>query len=287
MRTLKVAVSQFTCDESFESNIAKAENQVRAAAKANADIILLQELFERPYFCKEQHTEFLDWATPVEENPAVQKMQELAKSLGIVIPVSFFERDGNQHFNSMAMIDANGALLGVYRKSHIPDGPGYQEKFYFTPGNTGFKVWETQVGVIGVGICWDQWFPEVARSMALMGAELLLYPTAIGSEPKNPGFDSSDHWQTAMRGHAASNIMPLAAANRVGIERAPDGTEVSFYGRSFISDHYGQVVEEADRTSNELLMASFELDTIGKERRSWGVFRDRRPELYGAITSRA
>lgn len=283
MRSITIAAAQMACSDDTRANLDSAEQNVRNAAAQGADLVLIQELFEAPYFCKEQHADFFETARPVSESAPVRRMQSLAEELGIVIPVSFFERHGNCHFNSMAMIDADGQNLGVYRKTHIPDGPGYQEKFYFTPGNTGFKVWDTRAGKIGVGICWDQWFPETARCMALMGAEVLLYPTAIGSEPPAPAYDSSDHWQTTMRGHAAANIMPLAAANRIGSETSSSGTEVTFYGRSFISDQHGQLVTEASRDQAELLMATFDLDAIDRERRAWGIFRDRRPSMYGAL----
>jgi N-carbamoylputrescine amidase len=206
--------------------------------------------------------------------------------LGVVLPVSVFERAGQTHYNTTVIVDADGTRLGHYRKSHIPDGPGYQEKFYFSSGDTGFKVWDTSIGRIGLGICWDQWFPESARAMALMGAEILLYPTAIGSEPPNPGYDSSTHWQNAMRGHAAANIMPLLASNRIGTETAPDGRQDLFYGRSFIADYQGEKVVEMDRVEEGFRTYDFDLATIGELRRSWGIFRDRRPELYGVLMTK-
>jgi N-carbamoylputrescine amidase len=256
---------------------------VREAAKEGAGLVLLQELFDGDYFCIEQHVKFLAQAEELETHRTVKRFAALAKELGVVLPVSVFERAGNAHYNTTVMVDGDGRRLGHYRKTHIPDGRGYQEKFYFSPGDTGFKVWDTGVGKLGLGICWDQWFPETARAMALMGAEILLYPTAIGSEPPNPGYDSSTHWQNTMRGHAAANIMPLAASNRIGKETAPDGRYDVFYGRSFISDYQGEKVEEMNRTEEGVRLATFDLAAIGELRRSWGVFRDRRPEMYGAL----
>ena len=244
---------------------------------------LLQELFDGDYFCIEQHVRFFAGAHELDRHPTVARFTALARELGVVLPISVFERAGNAHYNTVVMVDADGSQLGIYRKSHIPDGRGYQEKFYFSPGDTGFKVWDTAAGRIGLGICWDQWFPECARSMALQGAELLLYPTAIGSEPPNPDYDSSTHWQNTMRGHAAANIMPLAASNRVGKETAPDGRHDIFYGRSFISDYQGEKLVEMNRTEEGVRLQNFDLDAIGELRRTWGVFRDRRPELYGAL----
>lgn len=284
MRNITVAATQMACDWDREGNIARAEKLVRAAAARGANIVLIQELFETPYFCKDQDPEHFDLARPMEGNPMLAHMQRLAAELEVVLPLSFFERAGNAFFNSLVVLDADGRNLGLYRKSHIPDGPGYQEKYYFSPGDTGFKVWDTRYARIGVGICWDQWFPEAARAMALQGAEILFYPTAIGSEPPEPGYDSSDHWQRVMQGHAGANIMPLVASNRVGVERG-ESCELTFYGRSFIADHLGAKVAEADRESETILTASFDLDALGKARRAWGVFRDRRPELYAPICS--
>jgi N-carbamoylputrescine amidase len=249
---------------------------------------LLPELFERPYFCKTQRAEFLQYAAPAAQNAAVQRFCALAAELQIVVPVSFYELSGNARFNSVAVIDAGGEVLGVYRKSHIPDGPGYQEKFYFSPGDSGFCVWQTQAGKIGVGICWDQWFPEAARAMALAGAEMLLYPTAIGSEPQAPQVDSADHWQTAMRGHAAANMLPVAAANRVGAEGQTDAAtggrvEASYYGRSFVCDSAGAVVADAQDEDGAILYADFDLPQLAEERAAWGLFRDRRPDLYSPL----
>ncbi len=283
MRKINVAITQMASANNWAKNCDKAEALTREAAKQGANLVLLQELFDGDYFCIEQHAKFLGQAEALDRHRTVARFAALAKELGVVLPVSVFERAGNAHYNTTVIVDADGKQLGHYRKSHIPDGRGYQEKFYFSPGDTGFKVWDTSFGKIGLGICWDQWFPEAARAMALMGAELLLYPTAIGSEPPNPDYDSSTHWQNTMRGHAAANIMPLAAANRVGKETAPDGRFDIFYGRSFISDWQGEKVEEMSRTEEGVRVHSFDLEAIGELRRSWGVFRDRRPELYGAL----
>jgi N-carbamoylputrescine amidase len=270
------------CGWDRAANIANAEKLVRAAAKKGAQVILLQELFETPYFCKDHDTTYFDLALPIADNPAVQRLQVVAKELQVVLPVSVFERAGKVFYNSVAMIDADGSVLGIYRKTHIPESPGYHEKFYFAPGDTGFKVWKTRYGNIGVGICWDQWFPECARAMALQGAELLLYPTAIGEEPQDPSIDSQPHWQRTMQGHAAANIIPVIATNRIGLEQGRQWS-VRYYGSSFITDHTGAVLEQADGVSESILTASFDLDAIREYRRAWGVFRDRRPELYGAL----
>jgi N-carbamoylputrescine amidase len=283
MRQVSMATTQMASENNWAKNCDKAEMLVREAAIAGAQLVLVQELFDGDYFCIEQHVRFLKAACEIDKHPTVKRFTSLAKELGVVLPISVFERAGQAHYNTTVIVDADGTQLGIYRKSHIPDGRGYQEKFYFSPGDTGFKVWDTAIGCIGLGICWDQWFPECARAMALMGAEVLLYPTAIGSEPPNPGYDSSSHWQNVMRGHAAANIMPLLASNRVGRETAPDGRSDIFYGRSFISDYQGEKVQEMDRTQEGFRMAQFDLDAIGELRRSWGVFRDRRPELYGAL----
>jgi len=276
------AATQFACSEDAAENLGRAERLVREAAGRGAQVILLQELFETPYFCKDHLASHFDLARPVAGNPVLERFQGLARELGVVLPFSFFERANNAYFNSLAMIDADGALLGVYRKSHIPEGPGYHEKYYFSPGDTGFRVWRTRFGVLGVGICWDQWFPEAARCMALMGAEVLLYPTAIGSEPHDASIDSRDHWQRCMQGHAAANVMPLVASNRIGVERGQK-YEMTFYGSSFIADPSGAKVAEADRGSEAILTATFDLDAIRAQRHAWGVFRDRRPELYAPI----
>jgi len=283
MRNVTMAITQMASRQDWQKNCDKGEALVREAASKGAKLILLQELFDADYFCIEQHVRFFAQAHELESHPTVKRFAALAKELGVVLPVSVFERAGQAHYNTTVIVDADGRRLGFYRKTHIPDGRGYQEKFYFSPGDTGFKVWDTAVGRIGLGICWDQWFPETARSMALMGAEVLLYPTAIGSEPPNPGYDSSTHWQNTMRGHAAANIMPLLASNRVGKETAPDGRSDTFYGRSFIADYQGEKVAEMDRSEEGLRLATFDLDAIGELRRTWGVFRDRRPELYGAL----
>lgn len=283
MALLQAAITQMASEDDWTKNCDKAERLVREAASGGARLVLLQELFDGDYFCIEQHAGFLKRAEEIDRHPTVKRFAALARELGVVIPVSVFERAGNAHYNTTVIVDADGRQLGIYRKSHIPDGRGYQEKFYFSPGDTGFKVWETTVGTLGLGICWDQWFPECARAMALMGAEILLYPTAIGSEPPNPEYDSSTHWQNVMRGHAAANIMPLLASNRVGRETAPGGRSDIFYGRSFISDHQGEKIAEMDRTEEGVRLAALDLDAIRELRRSWGVFRDRRPELYGAL----
>ena len=285
MGKLTVAITQMASENDWKKNCDKAEKLVLDAAKQGAQLILLQELFDGDYFCIEQHTRFFKNAHEIESHPTVARFAALAKELGVVLPISVFERAGQAHYNTTVMADADGKRLGIYRKSHIPDGRGYQEKFYFSPGDTGFKVWDTAAGKVGLGICWDQGFPEGARAMALMGAEILLYPTAIGSEPGDPSYDSSSHWQNTMRGHAAANIMPLAASNRVGREVAPDGRADIFYGRSFISDYQGEKLTEMDRIEEGVRLQSFDLAAIGELRRTWGVFRDRRPELYGSLLS--
>lgn len=262
-----------------------AERLIRKAAEAGANIILCPELFMMPYFCNEQDYRYLSQARPFEGNPDIARFAALAKELGVVIPIGFYERAGNAAFNSIAIADADGTVLGVYRKTHIPDGPGYCEKMYFTPGDTGFKVWDTQFGRIGVGICWDQWYPETARSMALMGAELLFFPTIIGSEPHDASMDTAPHWQRTMQGHAAANMVPVIAANRIGTERAiredgSVGVVSTFYGSSFIADQTGAKVQEANRVDETILVHEFELDTIRDMRQSFGFFRDRRPEMY-------
>ena len=281
MRKVTAAVTQMGCSQDREENLQKAEDLVRQAAEQGAQIILLQELFETQYFCQTQNFAYMDLARPLSENPAVKRLSVLAKETETVIPVSFFERYGNTAFNSVAVLDADGSVLGVYRKTHIPDGLPYAEKFYFTPGDTGFRVWNTRYGRIGVGICWDQWFPEAARSMALLGAELLCYPTAIGSEP-TLGIDSKAHWQRCMQGQAAANLVPVLASNRIGTETEGESS-MTFYGSSFIIDETGGIVEEADRTTETLLVHTFDLDQTALRRREWGVFRDRRPEMYGIL----
>jgi N-carbamoylputrescine amidase len=283
MSTVTFAITQMASRNDWAKNCDAAETLVRNAAKDGAQLVLLQELFDGDYFCIEQHSSFLAKAVELDRHPTVQRFAALAKELGVVLPVSVFERAGQTHYNTTVIVDADGRRLGHYRKTHIPDGRGYQEKFYFSPGDTGFKVWNTAVGKIGLGICWDQWFPECARAMALMGAEVLLYPTAIGSEPPNPEYDSSTHWQNTMRGHAAANIIPVLASNRIGRETAPDGRSDIFYGRSFIADYQGEKVSEMDRIEEGYRLQGFDLAAIGELRRSWGVFRDRRPEMYGAL----
>lgn len=277
-----VAATQFACTDNREENLAHAERVIRAAAAQGANIILIQELFETPYFCKGHDPKYFSLARTIEDNPAVARFRTLARELNVVLPASVFEREGNAFYNSVAIIDADGSVLGTYRKAHIPESPGYHEKFYFSPGDTGFKVWKTRFGTIGVAICWDQWFPESARAMAVMGAEILFYPTAIGAEPQDLSIDSRDHWQRAMQGHAASNIMPLVASNRIGTEQGGQW-KVAYYGSSFIADHTGALVKEADRTSEAILTATFDLEAIRNYRNAWGVFRDRRPELYGPL----
>ena len=281
MRKVKIAVTQMSCSRNPEETLAKADRLVRQAAGKGAKIILLQELFETPYFCQLQKFEYLELAKPLGENPAVNHFRKVARELDVVLPVSFFERAGNTQFNSVAVIDADGKILGVYRKTHIPDGLPYAEKFYFTPGDTGFKVWDTKYGRIGVGICWDQWFPETARSLALLGAEILLFPTAIGSEP-TLGKDSRVHWRNVMVGHAAANMMPVIASNRIGKETEEE-SEMTFYGCSFIADNHGEIVEQADDHTETVLVHEFDFDALAKERREWGIFRDRRPEMYKTL----
>ena len=278
--TLTLAITQMKCSWDIDANIAKAEALVREAAGKGANLILLQELFETPYFCSEQNAEHLDLAQPFDGNKLIAHFAALAGELGVVLPISFFERTERQFFNSIAIADADGSVLGVYRKTHIPDGPGYQEKFYFTPGDTGFRVWDTAVGRIGVGICWDQWFPETARSMSLMGADVLLYPTAIGSEPQDPTLNSRDHWRRTMQGHAAANMAVLAASNRVGVETV--GHELTFYGGSFIANETGGLAADMDQDEG-VALATFDLDDIRKARAAWGIFRDRRPDRYDVI----
>lgn len=284
MRKVVVAVSQMSCSALIDENISKADVLVRRAADQGAQIVLLQELFETPYFCQKEKAEYFEYAAELELNKAIQHFRQLAKELEIVLPISFFEKKNYAHYNSAAVIDASGELLGVYRKSHIPDGPGYEEKFYFNPGDTGFRVWNTRYGKIGVGICWDQWYPEAARCMTLMGAEMLLYPTAIGSEPEDSSIDSRDHWQTCMLGHAAANLIPVLASNRVGVEADGD-SQITFYGSSFIAGPQGKKLVEANRTEEGVWLAEFDLDQLARQRIEWGIFRDRRPELYKLISS--
>ncbi|WP_227936954.1 N-carbamoylputrescine amidase [Alkalihalobacillus deserti] len=284
MRKVKVAATQMGDQGCVEDNIKKAEELVRDAASKGAQIIQIQELFETPYFCQKEKSDYYSYATEVDKNKAVNHFKNIAKELEVVLPISFYEKKNNARYNSLAVIDADGEVLGVYRKSHIPDGPGYEEKFYFNPGDTGFKVWDTRYGKIGIGVCWDQWYPEAARCMVLMGAEILFYPTAIGSEPHDSSIDSKDHWQTCMLGHAASNLVPVVASNRIGVEEDED-SKITFYGSSFIAGPQGNKIEEAGRTEETVLVAEFDLDALDHQRIEWGIFRDRRPDLYKIITS--
>ena len=282
MREITVAATQMRCTDNRDENIATAEKLVRDAAGKGARIILLQELFESLYFCQVEDPAFFKMASTTENNTAIRHFSHLAKTLGVVLPISFFEKKNKAYYNTVALIDADGSLMGNYRKTHIPDGPGYEEKFYFTPGDTGFQVWKTRYATIGIGICWDQWFPEAARSMALMGAEILFYPTAIGSEPKNPTVDSKNHWQTCMQGHSAANMVPVVAANRIGSETIGDST-IRFYGSSFITDNTGSISVEADRSTETVIISQFDLDELETQRAGWGLFRDRRPESYNVL----
>ena len=290
MRKVTVAAIQMACSPDAAENRRTAEAMVRQAAGNGAQIILLPELFETPYFCQERRYASYELATTPAENPAIAQLRKVAAKLQVVLPVSFYEKAGTALYNSIAIIDADGSVLGIYRKTHIPDDHFYQEKFYFTPGDTGFKVWNTRYARIGVGICWDQWFPETARCMAVQGAEILLYPTAIGSEPIL-NVDSSGHWRRVMQGHAAANLVPVAAANRIGTETVTpceenggQSSSLTFYGSSFIADATGELVASAGRDTEEILYASFDLDALREERFSWGLFRDRRPETYRIMT---
>ena len=280
---IKVAATQMKCDWNIENNLQKAIRLIEKASEQGANIILLQELFQTPYFCIQYDEEIFKLAQPFEKNALLIKMSKVAKKHKVVLPISFFEKDNNAYFNSIAIIDADGTILGKYRKSHIPDGAGYLEKYYFNPGDTGFKVWDTTYGKIGVGICWDQWFPEVARIMALKGAEILFYPTAIGDEIMST-YDSSDAWQTVMQGHAAANIMPVVASNRIGSESVKDQVN-GFYGKSFICNRSGKIIAEASKDKEEIILAEIDTEENHLFRRNWGLFRDRRPELYKEILS--
>ena len=286
-RMITLAVIQASFDLDLDANLARVIGLIREAAAAGAQVILAPELFQGPYFCVTQDERWFASAHPWRDHPCVRALAPLAAELGVVLPISIFEREGPHYFNSLVMADADGSLLGVYRKSHIPDGPGYQEKYYFRPGDTGFRVWTTRFGRLGVGICWDQWYPEAARAMVLMGAEALLYPTAIGSEPHDPELDTAVPWRRAMQGHAVANIIPVAGANRTGFEPWANyvGGGQTFYGSSFICDHRGDRVAELPRDGAGIGMASFDLDFLATHRAAWGFFRDRRPELYGALTS--
>jgi N-carbamoylputrescine amidase len=286
-RTLTLAAIQASYGDDMAANIAKTAALIREAAALGAQVILPSELFQGPYFCVSQEERWFATAQPWREHPVVTALAPLAGELGVVLPISIFEREGPHYFNSLVMADADGALLGLYRKSHIPDGPGYQEKYYFRPGDTGFRVWNTRFGRLGVGICWDQWFPEAARAMTLMGAEALLYPTAIGSEPHDPTLDTAAPWRRAMQGHAVSNVIPVVGANRTGFEPWPDypGGGQRFYGSSFIADHRGDLAAELGRDDEGVILATVDLDFLAAHRAAWGFFRDRRPDLYGALTT--
>jgi len=286
-RTITVAALQASYGLDIDANIARTADLIREAAARGAQVILPSELFQGPYFCVTQEEHWFAGAKPWREHPCVTALAPLAQELGVVLPISIFEREGPHYFNSLVMADADGSLLGLYRKSHIPDGPGYQEKFYFKPGDTGFKVWDTRFGRVGVGICWDQWYPEAARAMALMGADVLLYPTAIGTEPHQPDMDTALPWRRAMQGHAVSNVIPVVGANRTGFEpwdNYPNGGQ-RFYGSSFISDHRGDLVGDMGPDEEGVTVATFDLDYLDTHRAAWGFFRDRRPDLYGALAS--
>jgi N-carbamoylputrescine amidase len=278
-----LAAVQMAMTDVLDDNVAAAERLVRRAAADGANVVLLPELFEGLYFCVDQLPEHFGKAAPVDRHPTVEHFRSVASELGIVMPLSIYERAGQATFNTVVMIDADGSVLGIYRKSHIPDGPGYTEKYYFNPGDTGFRVWPTRFGTVGVAICWDQWFPESARVMALQGADFLMYPTAIGSEPPAPEWDSSGHWQRVMQGHAGANLMPLVAANRIGFEQGSADRSITFYGSSFIADPTGEKVAEAGRDEETVIAASFDLDANRQMRSAWGLFRDRRPDLYAPI----
>ncbi|BCS89755.1 N-carbamoylputrescine amidase [Pseudodesulfovibrio sediminis] len=283
MSKTTLAVTQMACGDDFATNVDKAESLVRKAASSGAQIILLQELFEGPYFCKTQKHDYFAYAHEATlKDSLLARFSTLAQELGVVLPVSFFERAGKAYYNSMAMMDADGTMLGLYRKTHIPQGPGYEEKYYFNPGDTGFKVWETAHGNVGVGICWDQWYPEAARAMALMGADVLMYPTAIGSEPTMPECDSMPHWRRTQQGHAAANVMPVCASNRIGTE-IDDDVELTFYGSSYITDPMGELIADADRVTEGVLLAEVDFDEIRNFRAGWGFFRDRRPQHYAPV----
>ena len=282
MRKITFAATQMACSPDKDHNIANAERLVRQAAADGANIILLQELFETPYFCQDEDQAFFALAEPISRNAALAHFAPIARELGVVLPISLYERAGQNYFNSLVVLDADGSEIGLYRKTHIPDAPGYSEKFYFSPGDTGFQVFDTAFARIGVGICWDQWFPETSRALALLGAEALLFPTAIGTEPTSPEWDSAGHWQRTMQGQAGANIMPLIASNRIGTESGRN-TSMTFYGSSFIADDTGSKIAEADRDTETVITASFDLDEIARRRAYWGIFRDRRPEMYAPL----
>ncbi|WP_114417876.1 N-carbamoylputrescine amidase [Marinospirillum perlucidum] len=285
-RSVTLAATQMSCSEDRQANLAKAESLVREAASQGAQIILLQELFETPYFCQKQKYEYLQLATTLEDNPAVAHFRQVAAELQVVLPICFYEQAGQVRYNTVVVIDADGSLHpNRYRKTHIPDGPGYSEKFYFSPGDTGFQVWDTRYARIGVGICWDQWFPETARALALQGAEVIFFPTAIGSEPHDPSLDSRDHWQRTQQGQAAANLTPIVVSNRVGVEKEDDW-QITFYGSSFITDGLGAKLGELDREEEGVLVAKLDLDELAFTRHSWGVFRDRRPDRYTSLLTK-
>jgi N-carbamoylputrescine amidase len=284
MRTVSLAAIQFSCSWDRDGNVAKADRLVRQAAGQGAQVVLIPELFETPYFCAVQKSSFYDLAHPLSGHPTVAHFRRLAADLGVVIPVSVYERAGLALFNSVIVIDADGKVVGHYRKSHIPQAVGYEEKYYFSPGDTGFKPIATAYGKLGIAICWDQWFPETARALVLQGAEFLMYPTAIGTEPNEPSLDSMEHWRIVMRGHAGANMVPVVAANRIGSETTGD-VSMTFYGSSFITDQLGALCVAADRTSEQVLVQNFDLERCRAFRQSWGCFRDRRPDLYGALTT--
>ncbi len=282
MTKITVAATQMACGENMDENIDKAESAILKAAKQGAQVVLLQELFSTPYFCKDEKKEYFELAKEVKGNPLLDRMSDLAKELSVVLPISFYERGGNALFNSIMMIDADGTQMGIYRKTHIPHSPGYEEKYYFSPGDTGFKVWPTKYGNFGVGVCWDQWFPECARAMALMGADILLYPTAIGIASYDKGYDCSHQWQHVMMGHAAANVIPVVASNRIGLE-VGESCQLEFFGQSFITDETGSKVAEAGRQEETVLTATFDLEQIRKHRDYFSLFRDRRPEMYDVL----
>ncbi|MBS1203615.1 MAG: N-carbamoylputrescine amidase [Proteobacteria bacterium] len=287
MRNVTVAATQMACTWELEKNIQNAERLVREAHRQGAQVILIQELFAAPYFCIDQSPEHYALAQEVATSPLIKHFSALAKELEVVLPLSLFEKCNNAYYNSLVMIDADGSVLDTYRKTHIPNGPAYQEKQFFIPGDTGFKVWNTRYAKIGVGICWDQWFPETARCLALQGAELIFYPTAIGSEPAYPDIDSQPHWTRVQQGHAAANVIPVIASNRIGTEASKyiEGLEMTFYGSSFIADQTGELVAQANKTDEAVLVHTFDLDAVAAQRAAWGLFRDRRPNMYGAIAT--
>lgn len=282
MSLTMVAATQMACGPDVLENLARATGMVRQAQAAGAQIIVLQELFSTPYFCQEQHPRHFALAQVADHSPLLAGLRALAQELAVVLPVSFFERHQQAYFNSLMMIDADGRELGLYRKAHLPQGPGYQEKYYFSPGDTGFQVWDTRYGRVGAAICWDQWFPEAARVMALLGAEILCYPSAIGSEPQDSNYDSQAHWQRVMQGHAAANMLPVVASNRIGVEQLA-GSAITFYGGSFITDETGALLAQATRAAPGIITASFDLTALRARRAAWGLFRDRRPDLYGRL----